>query len=280
MNEKRYFVIGDVHGSAKRIKNFVKYTYNLDKTDNILIQLGDFGANYFFNYRDENFKKELGKYPFTYFIIRGNHEERPTNIFSVDTWHLEEFEHGVVWVENDFPYIKYAADYPSVYFLNDTWTTLTFPGAYSVDKYYRLENGYSWFPDEQMDENEMEVGRELVKEANRVFDKVDLVLSHTCPMMYQPTDLFLDVIDQSNVDNTMERYLGEIEYKLNYETWLFGHFHQTRIYPKYEGRQMMMLFDDYVLDLNKYMQEKKAYESLMSTFKNDGGFIYDMNKER
>ena len=35
-------------------------------------------------------------------------------------------------------------------------------------------------------------------------DSYDLVLSHTCPIIYEPTDLFLFVVDQSTVDKTTE----------------------------------------------------------------------------
>ena len=39
----------------------------------------------------------------------------------------------------------------------------------------------------------------------------------------------------------MERYLGEIEYKINYKLWLWGHFHDYRVYPRYQNSQCIML---------------------------------------
>lgn len=267
---RQYYVLGDVHGSAKRIRDFVKHKPILQYTDNVLILLGDVGANFFFNYRDEKFKKELGKYPFTYFCIRGNHEERPSNLFNVDTWHMENFEQGVVYVENEYPYIKYALDHPSIYALNDKWLTIVYPGAYSVDKYYRIQNGWTWFKDEMLTDNEMQIGRELAQEMMTHFNGVDLVLSHTCPIVYEPTDLFLSTIDQSTIDKTMERYLGEIEYNLKYKVFAWGHFHQTRIYPQHDNQQPIMLFDDYVLDLNAYMADlNNPFDHLLPTWKVD-----------
>ena len=41
-----------------------------------------------------------------------------------------------------------------------------------------------------MTEEEMNIGRKLVMEN----PSVDLVLSHTCPCIYEPTDLFLPFI--------------------------------------------------------------------------------------
>ena len=66
-------------------------------------------------------------------------------------------------------------------------------------------------------------------------------MSHTCPLAFEPTDLFLPVVDQSTVDKNMERYLGLIEYKLDYKLWLWGHFHAYRVYPQYQNRQCVML---------------------------------------
>lgn len=269
MKNRYYYVIGDIHGDVRRIRDFAKNKPELKENDNVLIILGDVGANFFFNYRDDNFKRDLGKYPFTYFCIRGNHEERPSNIFNTKEWHLENFEQGLVYVENKYPYIKYALDYPSVYALNNQWLTLVYPGAYSVDKYHRIENGWSWFKDEQLNEEERKLGLDLANEIMRCFKGCDIILSHTCPTIYEPTDLFLSEIDQSMIDKTMERYLGEIESKLDYKLYCWGHFHQTRVYPKVDNKQPIMLFDDYILDLNKYMESncENICDYLLPTWK-------------
>ena len=54
---------------------------------------------------------------------------------------------------------------------------------------------------------------------------IDVVLSHTCPFKYIPTEAFLPGIDQSAVDNSMERWLDTIEESLDYEKWYCGHYH-------------------------------------------------------
>lgn len=253
---KRVYILGDLHGSAKPVRRFYQdYVKMLDKTDNTLILLGDAGLNFFFNHRDEEFKKKLSKYPFTYFVIRGNHEQRPSICMEehINDWTHEEFWDGRVMVEKEYPYIKYAEDSPSVYYIeteDQLYKTLTVPGAYSVDKYKRLQEGWSWFPAEQLTEEEMGWGREIV-ERDPAFD---LVLSHTCPIMYEPTDLFLPVVNQATVDKTMERYLGELEFKLDYRAWCWAHYHQFRDYPRPDGRFRTMLFNDYALDLDEYMK--------------------------
>lgn len=268
------YIMGDIHGSFKPIRDLVSRNPQLKDHENTLILLGDFGANYFLNERDNQFKKQLGKYPFTYFAIRGNHEERPEILAEKYpfSWHVEDFWGQDVWVENDYPYIKYAMDYVAIYHIpygidyitpekpedDDIemplyYRALVIPGAYSVDKYYRLTQGWSWFPQEQLSESEKLAGKSLIN----VLDwKCDLVLSHTCPICYEPTDLFLSTVDQSMVDKSMERYLGEIEYKLDYKLWCFGHFHDTRIYPKNGSKQMLMLFNNKAINLKDYMEGK------------------------
>ena len=130
------------------------------------------------------------------------------------------------------------------------YKTLVIPGAYSVDKYRRLEAGWSWFPQEQLSENERLAGLTLIEQQGW---NCDLVLSHTCPVIYEPTDLFLSIVDQSMVEKDMERYLGQIEYQLDYKAWLWGHYHQFRDYPRTDEKYRTMLFNDAAVDLKDYM---------------------------
>ena len=239
---QRIWFIGDIHGSYLPIYNFYnrnKNSTNFSAETDCIILLGDVGANYYLNHRDKDFKKKLSQFPFTYFCVRGNHEARASVCAynDPDNWNLEQFFKGSVWVEEEYPNIKYALDQPHIYNILGN-KTLIIPGAYSVDKYHRLKKGWSWFENEQLSEEEMNLGRRFIK-LNPAFD---LVLSHTCPIIYEPTDLFLSFVDQSLVDKTMERYLGEIEYKLDYKYWLWGHYHEYRRYPvEKDGRQRIML---------------------------------------
>lgn len=274
----RIYMMADIHGKKNPIRDF--YNRRLaegirpNSTDTIIL-LGDSGLNYFFNHRDENLKRDLCAYSVTYFVIRGNHEERPEIVASKnpDKWHKEEFWGNEVWVENDFPRIKYALDQAAIYYIpyiagycdgtkeNDycdegepiwrTWKTLVIPGAYSVDKYHRLANGWSWFEGEQLSEKELKDAEKLLMKN----PEVDIVLSHTCPISFEPTDLFLSIVDQNMVDKTMERELGHIEYLLKYDTWFWGHFHQLREYPRSpeDGKRQLMLYNDAAIDLKEYM---------------------------
>ena len=55
-----------------------------------------------------------------------------------------------------------------------------------------------------------------------------MVLSHTCPLDYQPIEVFLSGIDQSKVDSSTEEWLNEIEYELDYKKWYCGHYHTSK----------------------------------------------------
>ena len=252
-----YYAIGDLHGNYKPVRDFVQRNIQFHKDvandeDNVLICLGDFGGNYFMNYRDNNFKEKLGKYPFTYFVIRGNHEQRPSIVANdnPEAWHYEYYFENKVLVEDAYPYIKYTLDIPVVYKIAGA-STLVLPGAYSIDKIYRLQNGWSWFEHEQMTEDEMQIARDLCEEYGKRFD---LILSHTCPIIFEPTDLFLSFVNQSTVDKTTERFLGEIEYNVMYDLWLWGHYHDDRMYP--EGKQIMLFHQ--ALKLDGWLKTKKV----------------------
>ena len=140
---------------------------------------------------------------------------------------------GEVWVEDDFPNIKYFFDCVCEYEILGK-KILCIPGAYSVDKQYRIMNKWQWFPSEQLNQTERK----------ECFDKLvrseyDLVLSHTCPLSWQPTDLFLSCIDQSKVDNSMEYFLENLKENMMWDIWLFGHYHDDRVVRP----RVQMLFD-------------------------------------
>lgn len=95
-------------------------------------------------------------------------------------------------------------------------------GAYSVDKFYRLERGVPWLSDEQPS---AEIKAAVENRLDFLGWKVDLVLSHTCPTKYIPVECFLPFVDQSTVDRSTEDWLDGIEDRLDYKQWFCGHWH-------------------------------------------------------
>lgn len=260
----KIILLGDIHGQFFPIRNLDQRlkTNNgrgLDYTD-IIILLGDVAANYFLNKRDEEFKKVLNIYPCKFFCVRGNHEERPSILAKKNPqqWESKIFFDNYCYVEKRFPNIYYASDSLNTYNINGH-RTLVIPGAYSVDKMFRIANKVPWFPNEQLSKDEMELGESIILFNN----KYDLVLSHTCPYSYQPTDLFSPIVNQNLVDTAMEKYMDKIEKQITYKYWLFGHFHQFRVYPKYNNKQLIMLYNDKAIELNTLFKTNDVLQSIL-----------------
>ena len=68
-------ITGDIHGSPWRIYQFAKRHKLTEKT--VIIILGDVGANYYGDERDDEIKKVLAEIKPRILCIHGNHEMRP-----------------------------------------------------------------------------------------------------------------------------------------------------------------------------------------------------------
>ena len=84
-----------------------------------------------------------------------------------------------------------------------------------------------------------EIKAYVEKQLEKVGYKVDMVFSHTCPYKYEPREVFLKTIDQSNVDKSTELWLDEIENELDYKKWYCGHFHTEKKIDK-----MQFMFEE------------------------------------
>lgn len=223
------YVTGDTHGQFKKIKEFCK---KFDTTiDDIMIILGDVGINYHGNSKDLNTKSYVKKLSITLFCIQGNHEMRPHHISS---YKIIDYMGGKAYQDEKYPNIIFAID-GEVYNFNGLKTVVC-GGAYSVDKNYRIATGLKWFSDEQPN---AEIKAKVENTLTENDWDIDIFLSHTCPLNYIPTEMFLSTIDQSTVDKSTEIWLQEIEDKLNYKAWYCGHYHTNKNIDK-----IHFLFED------------------------------------
>lgn len=102
-------------------------------------------------------------------------------------------------------------------------SVLVIGGAYSVDKYYRLSHGMAWFDTEQPDEI---IKQYVEKQLENVDCSVDIVLSHTVPILAEPVWNFIPGLDQTTVDKSTEKWLQTIHDNLDLrEGWYAGHYH-------------------------------------------------------
>ena len=218
------YITGDTHRDFTRIL-FLTYQ-NKTTIDDIIIILGDAGINFCDKATDDSLKKQLSQEPITFFCIHGNHEKRPQTI---NTYKEKQFKGGTVYYEEEYPNLLFAKD-GEIYNFNNK-KVLVIGGAYSVDKEYRQTLGYGWWEDEQPSQEIKDRIFETIKKNN---NKVDIVLSHTCPYKYLPYEVFIPGIDQSTVDQSTEKFLDDIENTLNYKKWYCGHYHTEKKVDKIE----------------------------------------------
>ena len=233
-----FYVTGDKHGQFHTIlqNEIVK------DPNNAIIILGDAGINYYLRDLDDKLKKEISENSqCMWYIVRGNHEARPQDCSVPYEIIWDPWVGGQVYVQEEYPNIRFFLDFRE-YFINGAHVAVI-GGAYSVDKWWRLmragvlkksDLNYNnpkrtgWFPNEQLSKEEME-------RANCVFERkiFDFVFSHTCPLSFQPTDLFLSAVNQSEVDTSMEQWMDQLKDKMDWFVWLYGHYHNDRMERPY-----------------------------------------------
>ncbi|MGN1081129.1 MAG: serine/threonine protein phosphatase [Acutalibacteraceae bacterium] len=230
------YITGDKHRNFKKIIRFCRRNKTSEK--DILIILGDSGINYFCNENDKRLKNKLSKLKITLFCIYGNKEKRPSDIEGMRT---RIFHGGRVYYEPDFRNILYAYDGDVFEFKNKNYIVIG--GAHSVDKTRCIELGRPFW------ENEMpglKIKRYVRKQLNTLENSVHGVLSHTCPIDYIPTEMFVSnnkkrakkLRFEPDIDRSTERWLGKIEKTINYSIWYCGHYHTDKTVEK-----IHMLYD-------------------------------------
>ncbi len=223
------YITGDKHGDFKEIKRFVKIS-NLSK-DDVVIVLGDSGVNYYTDLRSRRYKHAANELGIKLFCIHGNHEARTETL---SEYIESEFWGGRVLVDPEFPNTIFAID-GEVYQIptkNGIKETLVIGGAYSVDKMYRISRGYNWYNDEQPSDEIKNKVEKVLEERNL---KIDIILSHTCPLRYEPIEWFLSGIRQDLVDKSTEEWFDKLLDKIIYfEKWYCGHYHGDKQIDKIE----------------------------------------------
>lgn len=230
---RHIYITGDKHGEFNSLLWFIEKHPFLTK-DDIIIILGDVGLNYYMDLSDTVQKGKLSKCPCTFVCLHGNHEQRPSEIFTYQKKYIDMLG-CECWVEEEFPNILFPDDGLMTI---DGIRFLVMGGAYSIDKHFRIAHGWNWFETEQMSDETMNRIRTLIKETNTF----DYVLSHTCPLKFEPRHLFIQGLDQSKVDKRMEHFFDEVETLISYDTWFFGHFHADEKL----NDKAMLLFNSFI----------------------------------
>jgi len=228
---KNWLVRGDTHGDFSWMTNGCLADYKPNET--AIIILGDAGFNFYLNTNDDKKKKAVNDRGYRFYCVRGNHEARPTDIPGMQDIYDEDVK-GWVYMEMKYSNIRYLHDYSDYCF--GKYFTAVIGGAYSVDKWWRLNSAgihdvkynnpkkTGWFANEQLTKQELKEAAEKLSGL-----PYDFVMTHTCPISWQPTDLFLSAINQSEVDSSMELWMDKFKDHIKYVAWLFGHYHQDRL---------------------------------------------------
>lgn len=221
----RIYIRGDVHGNFDWLNSFCdKESTN---ANDVMILAGDsgilfFGAN---NTREKLIKGICGKAPLTFLVVRGNHDGRPENEGMILRYN--DLVKGNCYWEDEYPNILYAGD-GECYFMKYR-NFLTLGGAYSVDKFYRLQRHWTWHPDEELTDEEM-----ATILFNCLGNEYEYIISHTAPLEMEPTWLFMRGIDQSTVSKRMEKFLQRVKNGTNYSCWIWGHYHDDHAWRRIE----------------------------------------------
>lgn len=247
---KNWILTGDTHGGMATISRVDNINRNMNciPEETGIIILGDAGLNFYLNNTDKKYKKLLNSQGYHIYCIRGNHEERPENLGYELSYDPDVF--GMVYHDPNFDNIKYFVDGGE--YQIGKYSVLVIGGAYSVDKWYRLARaGYSkdeaeianpkkcgWFKDELLTSKELEAIEDKV--ANKEYD---FIFTHTCPLSWEPTDLFLQGVDQSQVDKSMETWLDKIKDNIDWGVYCFGHYHADRL-ERPHVEQFYMEYED------------------------------------
>lgn len=233
----RFFITGDKHRYFDGVKKFCRRRHT--RREDVLIILGDAGLNYYDDVRDDKLKQEVSKLNITLFCLHGNKENRPQN---VGTYGIRSFCGGKVYYEPKYPNIYFAMDGEIYNFEGKKYMVVG--GAHSVDKLRCLEENMPFWEDEMPDDaTKAKVEQALARENNKIFG----MMTHTCPIDYLPTEMFMSTRRNAadkrkskrakfwkgkpqktfplDIDRSTEEWLGQLGEKLDYEVWFCGHYH-------------------------------------------------------
>jgi hypothetical protein len=230
------YTTGDKHADWAGLLAWGK-RMGLTKDDTVIV-LGDAGLNFIMGWKDYKLRKKVSKAPWTTFVIRGNHDKDPCDSFrylngngkagkiTMSDAHWEIYFDNLVLVEDNNPNIKYAMD--GFIYTIEGQECLVIGGGYSVDKFYRLENGWTWIKNEQLDAEEMEAIYQTY-----LNNKVDVILSHVAPVSYEADIRHLWMSDSgikggwTCIDKSMEIWMNKLlwDEANDIKRWYFGHNH-------------------------------------------------------
>lgn len=212
------YVTGDLHGGMDIQK---LYDWEVGPTlsrDDYLIVAGDFGYPWDFSEEEEYDLHWLEQGSFTLLFVDGNHER-------YDWWAERPYEqwHGGA-VQRLRPHSPIRRLCRGQVYDIDGCRIFTMGGATSVDQAWRTPQ-VNWWPQELPDERHFETARTQLDACDW---QVDYVITHTCASSILPRALYPNPGWQYPEHDRLTDFFDELEAKLRYKRWYFGHMHCDR----------------------------------------------------
>ena len=225
------YVTGDCHGNFQKFSTEQFPEQQKLTKDDYVIVCGDFGGVW--NYEKESNNEKywldwLNDKPFTTLFVDGNHEnfDRLYN-YPETTWNggkthqirpsIQHLMRGEVFTINDKKIFTFGG--ASSHDIQDGILDMSEEERIylyrKTGRYFRIRN-FSWWEQEIPNEDEMQNGLNNLQEVNY---NVDYVVTHCAPTNVQ---LLLNSCFKSD---TLTDYHQEIQNKLNFKKWFFGHYH-------------------------------------------------------
>lgn len=219
------YLTGDTHGemSIKRLSH-IKWDEGKYLTkDDYVIVAGDFSLIFHPEQTpiEKYWLKWLDQKPWTTLFVDGNHE----NFWKLYQYPVEDkFEGKVGRISDNIYHLRRG----EVYIINNK-KILTFGGALSIDKVYRME-GISWWAEEIPSYKEMD---HCLDNLEKYKYSVDIIIAHTCPFFIVPIVLrFICGFESKEIDPTT-KMLEHIVTTTTFENYYCGHWHIDLDYSKY-----------------------------------------------
>lgn len=207
------FITGDTHGDFLRFntKNF-KEQKNLTREDYVII-CGDFGGIWDDSKEEKYWLKWLSEKSFTILFVDGNHE----NYDLLSNYPIQKWNGGNVhFIRDNIIHLMRG----QVFNING-FTFFSFGGGYSIDKNDRIPN-LSWWDKELPSCAEKNEGLNNLLKYN---NKVDYILTHSAPIIYQKKLEKLNIIRLFGNFNELDKYLQQIYSIVRFKKWFLGHYH-------------------------------------------------------
>ena len=213
------YITGDTHNPldiSKMNTTLFPQQAEMTKEDYVII-LGDFGLYWHEDKTFRHWHKWLQEKPWTTLWLDGNHENHDwLNSMEVSEWHG-----GKVHKDGSIIHLMRGQ-----VFEIEGQSFWVLGGADSTDKEYRRE-GISWWPQEVPSWAEF---NEAVDNLEKVGNKVDYILTHTCPIDLIRPMFHLNPIGYSTVEKALQLIYN---HNPEFKRWFFGHWHQSRDFSKF-----------------------------------------------